>query len=264
MELGEKLKKARLEAGLSQRQLGGEVITRNMLSLIENGSAKPSMKTLQYLAGRLGKSVSWFLEEEGAVSPNASLMASARRLYDGGEYSQAALVLEGYQGPDGVFDRERDLLWVLCHLALARKALEEGREPYARTLLDKSDIPLPYCAEDLGRQRLLLRGRLRGEGVSPSLPSLDEELILRGKEALEGGDLLRAGQLLDAAEDQRDMHWLLLRGQVFLAAGDWKAAAEKLHLCEADFPRQTAGMLELCYKELGDYKKAYEYACRQR
>ena len=32
MELGEKLKQARLEAGLSQRQLCGEEITRNMLS----------------------------------------------------------------------------------------------------------------------------------------------------------------------------------------------------------------------------------------
>ena len=35
MELGEKLKQARLETGLSQRQLCGEEITRNMLSLIE-------------------------------------------------------------------------------------------------------------------------------------------------------------------------------------------------------------------------------------
>ena len=60
MELGKKLRQARIEAGLSQKQLCGEEITRNMLSLIENGSAKPSMKTLQYLAGRLGKSVSFF------------------------------------------------------------------------------------------------------------------------------------------------------------------------------------------------------------
>ena len=63
MELGEKLKKARLEAGLSQRQLCGDEITRNMLSQIENGSAQPSMATLSYLAGRLGKSVGWFLDE---------------------------------------------------------------------------------------------------------------------------------------------------------------------------------------------------------
>ena len=55
MEIGQRLKQARLEMGLSQRQLCGDVITRNMLSLIENGAARPSMDTLSYLAGRLGK-----------------------------------------------------------------------------------------------------------------------------------------------------------------------------------------------------------------
>ena len=46
MSLGEKLRQARLEAGLSQRALCGEEITRNMLSRIENGAAQPSMRTL--------------------------------------------------------------------------------------------------------------------------------------------------------------------------------------------------------------------------
>ena len=45
MELGEKLRLTRLEAGLSQRALCGDEITRNMLSRIENGAARPSMKT---------------------------------------------------------------------------------------------------------------------------------------------------------------------------------------------------------------------------
>ena len=70
MELGEKLRLARQEAGLSQRVLCGNTITRNMLSQIENGSAKPSMDTLRYLAQRLGKSVSYFLEEDAVTSPN--------------------------------------------------------------------------------------------------------------------------------------------------------------------------------------------------
>ena len=50
MELGEKLRQARLEAGLSQRQLCGERITRNMLSQIEHGSARPSMDPSKNLA----------------------------------------------------------------------------------------------------------------------------------------------------------------------------------------------------------------------
>ena len=78
MTLGEKIKQARLEAGLSQRQLCGEEVTRNMLSQIENGSAKPSMATLSYFATRLGKSVSFFLEEEAVCSPNQEIMTAAR------------------------------------------------------------------------------------------------------------------------------------------------------------------------------------------
>ena len=60
MELGEKLRQARLRLGLSQRQVCGDQITRNMLSRIENGAARPSMKTLGCLAARLGKPVSYF------------------------------------------------------------------------------------------------------------------------------------------------------------------------------------------------------------
>ena len=64
MTIGEKLRTARLEAGLSQRQLCADVITRNMLSQIENGSARPSMDTLIFLAQQLNRPVSYFLEEE--------------------------------------------------------------------------------------------------------------------------------------------------------------------------------------------------------
>jgi hypothetical protein len=33
---------------------------------------------------------------------------------------------------------------------------------------------------------------------------------------------------------------------------------------EKDFPKQVFPMLEICYRELGNFRKAYEYACKQR
>ena len=54
MTLGEKLRRTRQERGLTQKQLAGERITRNMLSQIENDLAQPSMRTLEYLADALG------------------------------------------------------------------------------------------------------------------------------------------------------------------------------------------------------------------
>ena len=50
MTLGQKVRQARIRAGLTQEQAAGGRITRNMLSLIENDLSAPSMKTLEYLA----------------------------------------------------------------------------------------------------------------------------------------------------------------------------------------------------------------------
>ena len=233
MELGEKLKQARLAAGLSQRQLCGDVITRNMLSQIENGAARPSVDTLRYLAGRLNKSLSYFLEDEEPISP-----------------------------------KEQRLIGQLRTLEQAEKAIAAGRNLYAGELLDGMKIQKEdYCGPELNRRRLLLLGKAcpqRCGEICNQLPGLDEELLLRARAALDGGDLHRAGALLDSAEDQSSARWNFLRGEVYLAAETYEEAARCYHAAEAAFPEKTASRLEHCYRELGDYKMAYEYACKQR
>lgn len=261
MELGEKLRMARLEAGLSQRQLCGDIITRNMLSQIENGSASPSMKTLQALCAVLGKPVGYFLEEETA-SPNQPLMDKARKCYDAGQYEKALEALADYQTPDPVFDREKQLLSSLLHLELARQALDAGRTVQARELLNNLELEGCYCARELHHRRLLLLGQL--QSVSRFLPSLDEELLLRAKEALADSCPQRAAALLDACEDPNTPRWNFLRGQAYLAQKAYSEAAQCLHQAEEAYPKETLPRLEICYRELGDYRRAYEYACRQK
>ncbi len=63
--LGERLREARTEAGLSQAQLGDPHFTRAHISAIELGKIRPAMTSLEFLAVKLGKSVSYFLEDEG-------------------------------------------------------------------------------------------------------------------------------------------------------------------------------------------------------
>ena len=98
MELGKRLKEVRLALGLSQRELCGDEITRNMLSQIENGAARPSMDTLKYLAGKLGKPVSYFLEEETVTSPNQDVMRRAREACRLGDWRLTLAMLEDYKG----------------------------------------------------------------------------------------------------------------------------------------------------------------------
>lgn len=264
MELGEKLRLARQEAGLSQRQLCEGIVTRNMLSLIEHGSAKPSMETLRLLAARLGKPMGFFLEEEAVLSANTQVMEDARRAFDAGDPAGAVRALEGFREPDPVYGREKALLQVLALLALAEEALEQGRVPYARELLERSEIPCAYCGEELKRRRLLLDSRAWGRPVAALLPSLDEELLVRGEEALRSGDPERAGQLLDAARDRTGGRWNLLRGRAYLEGKDFRAAARCLHGAEEAYPREAVPLLEVCYREMEDFRRAYEYACRGR
>lgn len=262
MTLGEKLRTARLEAGLSQRQLCGEIITRNMLSQIENGTANPSVATLTALAARLGKPLSWFLEEE--ETGNGAVMARARTCYDRKDYREALKALEEYQQPDGNFDREHALLLALTLLALGEEALEQGRTGLAREYLTRSEpwVDTGYCREALNVQRLLLLARL-GEPVAEALPSLDEILSLKAGEALERKDLSRAQGFL-AAVETRAARWQLLRGRCCLESRDWQGAAQALSQAETAFPKETAPLLERAYQQMGDYRRAYEYACKQK
>ena len=112
MELGEKLLKARLEAGLSQRQLCGEVITRNMLSQIEHGTARPSMETLRYLASRLGKPISFFLEEDldTALLEAIRQLRKAEEALRQGKHRLAAQLLEGVEPEIPELQRKKQLL----------------------------------------------------------------------------------------------------------------------------------------------------------
>lgn len=63
MKLGQKIKAARIRRKMTQAALAGNVITRNMLSAIENGKANPSLETVQYLANKLEIPLSFFLSD---------------------------------------------------------------------------------------------------------------------------------------------------------------------------------------------------------
>ena len=60
-DVGRRIREARVLAGLTQEELAGGDITRNMLSRIENGAALPSLPTLCALADRLGIPAGAFL-----------------------------------------------------------------------------------------------------------------------------------------------------------------------------------------------------------
>lgn len=266
MELGERIKTARIECGLSQRQLCGEVCTRNMLSMIESGKAKPSMETLRYFARQLGKPLSWFLEEEAVLSPNQAVMEKAETAWKNGDFSGGLESLGDYRGPDPVFDSVRYLLEIALLLELASRAVRQGKLPFARGLLDRVARAGENTAYPWDRQRWLLLRFAAGEDardLAPSLTGMEQRLLLLARAALDSGKPDRAAEYL-AAVDQREPEWYLLSGQALMKKEDYAAAASALQTVEAQYPEVCLPALEVCYRELGNFEMAYKYACKER
>ena len=237
MTMGQRILAARLAAGLSQRELAGEEITRNMLSSLEHDTANPSVATLRYLAGRLGKPVGWFLGEDG---PSEAVAAFAH-----GDYRRCRETLTG---------GEKRWLEPIARLREAEQAVDSGRIPYARELLaglEGADSPL--FGPELHRKAAILRNRC---GDFSPIPA-DGALLCQADEALAAGRWPDAARYLSACDD-RGPGWEYRMGECCFHAGDYAAAKDHYHRCEEKYDVRTR--LEICYRELEDYKMAYFYA----
>lgn len=256
MTIGQRILAARQAAGLSQRQLAGESITRNMLSAMEHDKARPSLDTLQYLSEKLGRPVGWFLgEDTPAAVKGYDLLKQARKAYDGKGYRECLNLLE--QIPDGeVLEREVSLLKVLATLCLAEQAMEDGRMPYARKLLEKPmGENCPYFTPELGRRLTINRCRA---GLSGEIPE-DGSLMLRAETALKEQQYSDARRYLDAL-DARDDHWNYLMGEALFGLEEYARAAQMYHRAEETMPGAVRGKLQLCYAAMKNFEKAYYYA----
>lgn len=265
MELGQLLRQARLDAGLSQRELCGDQISRNMLSQIENGTAHPSMETLTYLAEKLGKPVSFFLDEPTPTSPNHALIEQARATFTAGNYGLTLSLLTQYQPDDPIYDWEYHLLEAQSCLELAAKAIQKGHTGHASQLLERAALAgeqTPYYNDATRRQRLLLLCRVSRDNAP--LPSDDDALLVRASISISEGDPGRALQYLDAAEDKNSSEWKYLRGKAYMEQENFSDALPCLKAAEESRPKECTVMLEQCYRELGDFKGAYFYSCKRK
>ena len=263
MELGAKLRQARQERGLSQKQVCQGIVTRNMLSMIENGAATPSMETLRLLADRLQMPMSYFLDDQAVTSSNQDLMARARTAFEERHYEDVLAQMSDYRAPDSVFDREAALLEALSLLALAEQAILDKKYPYALELLERAKGAgerTPYYTFEQERHRLLLLAQI----TPVELPEDDRELLIRAERALEAEDPVAAARYLEAAQNREAPRWNFNRGRAHFLSRDYAQAKTHLEKAWEHDPKACGAYLEQCCCELEDFKAAYHYALRLR
>ncbi len=119
MNLGEKLKQLRRLRGVTQKELAGDFLTRNMLSQIERGVAMPSYATIALLSKKLRVDPSYFFESSFSLEHYEILSAlpQIKRCFSEGQYSLCLRLAEPFREIDS-----DELLWILSsasyHLGL--------------------------------------------------------------------------------------------------------------------------------------------------
>ena len=136
MTLGEKIKKARKNAGVTQYALAGDKITRNMLSAIENGSATPSFDTLRYLAKQLDLPLSYLLcDDDNLFMHNKNQCIEKIRLFlRCKEYKSCIELVKKLDG----YDDEIALILTECYAKYGRALLLNGSHASAMECFEKA------------------------------------------------------------------------------------------------------------------------------
>lgn len=144
MHVGEKIKRLRTAKLMTQSELVGGEITRNMLSRIENGAAQPSMATIKYIAARLNVSPGFLLAEEDdeILYFKSAEIGNIKKAYTNKDYSLCRdMCLNSEWRDDELF------------LVLAESTLRVGIEVFSHGNLHKAselfDEAMEYCSSTI-------------------------------------------------------------------------------------------------------------------
>lgn len=285
MTLGEKLRRTRQERGLTQTQVAGEQITRNMLSQLEHDSASPSVKTLEYLAEVLGVRMSWLLGDQEGDDGSKALLEQARDRFHAQDYHGCLRLLQAHPEMQG---EECRLLLVRSAVHWAKDAFDAGQmqeaEAAAKLASASCSGSLYAGPAELASANLILARCVlaRGGEAENCVQVFQSQCKTLGLE--EGRHLLLARYHLSQQHTQaaeRELwsisdlsqaakaEYLLLRGKLEVQKERYRDAVLYLKQAEQepDLPfiqkKELYALLEQCYREQEDYKLAYAYAARQ-
>ena len=173
MNIGEKIKKLRTEKFMTQTELAGNQITRNMLSLIEKGKAVPSLQTLLYLAEKLKVSAGYLLADpaESFFFRKAEKISEIRLAHSQKNDRICLDLCQNLMAEAGE-DDELNLLAAASSLAVAKEEFFLSRLRNACKMFDKSVMYATrslYDTDYIKAEASLYFGYL--ENLSPSFVS---------------------------------------------------------------------------------------------
>ena len=281
-KIGEKIRSLRVAKRMTQAELAGDQITRNMLSLIENGSALPSLQTVMYISERLSVPAGILLarESEELIYRKMTELLKIKSRFNAGEYKICAAMCEDLLGDNT--DDEIDHILSMCHFNIAKEAFNEGKLHTSCMEFDLACVHAENTMYGSGHLRsavaVYFEYMIR---LSPTLTSdfgydsfkgeyeLSDPFCryVKALLAYERGDVETVGAFLSEYGDNSTAYVSHMKALKEMSSGNYSVACDILKaILNGNDADCTVIMydifknLETCCREIGDYKGAYEYS----
>lgn len=124
LNIGEKIKKRRITLGLTQKEVAGSFMTRNMLSIIESGRAMPSVETAEYLSKTLDIPLSYLFsyDENYFFYEKQDKISSVRNAFCEKRYKDCISIIDSLSD----MDDELRYIYAFCTFYFGREKLFSG------------------------------------------------------------------------------------------------------------------------------------------
>ena len=122
--LGEKIKKLRKDKKLTQKDIAGEKMTRNMISQIENGIASPSLSALKFIADKLEVPPAYLISDDDLlfVYEKNEAMENIYSLLQNKNYQSCIYNIKKLSKTDN----ELAYILTVCYFELGKKHIMNG------------------------------------------------------------------------------------------------------------------------------------------
>src|SRR5436190_6153658 len=182
VELGERVRKLRMAAGLSQTELAGGRFSKEYVSQIERGKTRPTSDTLVWLAARLGADPTFLSSGVSSVERYRweAVLARGEALVEQHRYEEAAQEFESALGTVRELGAPDLVVRALAGEAWARHELGELQKA-VKLLLEARDLAEGPRFSDLERADVIFRlgvCRYKLASISTAGALLDEALAL--------------------------------------------------------------------------------------
>lgn len=283
MDIGKNIKELRLSKMMTQTELAGHEITRNMLSRIENGAALPSLGTVIYLAERLGVPAGLLLSENGDsfVFVKNNMLNNIKKTYIENNFELCRDMCRELLERGN--DDEVALIMSEVSYKLAESELLAGHLYVCKSLLDEAILYLDqtvyntdsifHCAKNLFYHMRRISPALDSDNIDNKALDNYSRNISYLSELCKYLNILEDMEFNSSSTDTRKISFesTLYSNHIcaksYMKNGMYGEALDILNKIISDediipifIMYILSADIEICSKQIGDYKSAYEYA----